>query len=80
MSKRPNGLPDETNFEIVTTESNALKDGEVKLKAHDLCRPCKYLEDKLKQNNLVKEFLHKGYSYKYLTQINLFEKKFKFFS
>tara|TARA_Y100000590_G_scaffold85333_1_gene95365 strand:+ start:1668 stop:2105 length:438 start_codon:yes stop_codon:yes gene_type:complete len=34
--------------------------GEVKLKAHDLCRPCKYLEDKLKQNNLVKEFLHKG--------------------
>ena len=33
MSKRPNGLPDETNFEIVTTESNALKDGEVKLKA-----------------------------------------------
>ena len=31
MSKRPNGLPDETNFEIVTTESNALKDGEVKV-------------------------------------------------
>ena len=26
MSKRPNGLPDETNFEIVTTQSNALKD------------------------------------------------------
>ena len=34
--------------------------GIIKLKAHDLCRPCKYLEDKLKQNNLVKEFLHKG--------------------
>ena len=33
MSKRPSGLPDETNFEIVTTESNALNDGEVKLKA-----------------------------------------------
>ena len=33
MSKRPNGLPDETNFEIVTTQSNALNDGEVKLKA-----------------------------------------------
>ena len=33
MSKRPNGLPDETNFEIVTTESNSLNDGEVKLKA-----------------------------------------------
>ena len=34
--------------------------GKVKLKAHDLCRPCKYLQDKLKQNNVVKEFLHKG--------------------
>ena len=34
--------------------------GDVKLKAHDLCRPCKYLQDKLKQNNFVKEFLHKG--------------------
>ena len=34
--------------------------GNVKLKAHDLCRPCKYLQDKLKQNNFVKDFLHKG--------------------
>jgi len=34
--------------------------GSVKLKAHDLCRPCKYLQDKLKQNNFVKEFLRKG--------------------
>ena len=34
--------------------------GNVKLKAHDLCKPCKYLQDKLKQNNFIKEFLHKG--------------------
>ena len=34
--------------------------GNVKLKAHDLCRPCKYLQNKLKQNNFIKEFLHKG--------------------
>ena len=34
--------------------------GNVKLKAHDLCRPCKYLQGKLKQNNFIKEFLHKG--------------------
>ena len=34
--------------------------GKVKLKAHDLCRPCKYLQDKLNQNNFIKEFLHKG--------------------
>jgi len=34
--------------------------GKVKLMAHDLCRPCKYLQDKLKQNNFIKEFLLKG--------------------
>ena len=34
--------------------------GKIKLKAHDLCRPCKYLQNKLKQNNFIKEFLHKG--------------------
>ena len=34
--------------------------GEVKVKAHDLCRPCKYLQESLKQNNIIKEFLHKG--------------------
>ena len=34
--------------------------GKVKLKAHDLCRPCKYLQNKLNQNNFIKEFLHKG--------------------
>ena len=34
--------------------------GEVKLKAHDLCRPCKYLQEKLKQNNFIKEFLRRG--------------------
>ncbi len=34
--------------------------GKVKVIAHDLCRPCKYLQNLLKQNNLIKEFLHKG--------------------
>jgi len=34
--------------------------GSIKLKGHNLCRPCKYLQEKLKQNNIVKEFLHKG--------------------
>ena len=34
--------------------------GEVKVKAHDLCRPCKYLQESLKQKNLVKELLRKG--------------------
>ena len=34
--------------------------GKVRVKAHDLCRPCKYLQESLKQNNIIKEFLHKG--------------------
>ena len=34
--------------------------GKVKVKAYDLCRPCKYLQESLKQKNLVKEFLNKG--------------------
>ena len=34
--------------------------GDVKVKAHDLCRPCKYLQESLKQNNLIKELLQKA--------------------
>jgi MOSC domain-containing protein YiiM len=34
--------------------------GSIKLKAHDLCKPCYYLQKKLKQNTFVKEFLLKG--------------------
>ena len=34
--------------------------GLVKLKAHDLCRPCKYLQESLQQKNTVKELLHTG--------------------
>ena len=34
--------------------------GNVKVKAHDLCRPCKYLQESLKQKNLVSELLYKA--------------------
>ena len=34
--------------------------GKVRVKAHDLCRPCRYLQELLKQNNIIKEFLYKG--------------------
>ena len=34
--------------------------GKIKVKAHDLCRPCKYLQESLKQKNIIKEFLLKG--------------------
>ena len=34
--------------------------GEIKIKAHDLCKPCKYLQDSFKQKNVIKELLFKG--------------------
>ena len=48
------------NIRLNNLVGKELSVGNVKLKAHDLCRPCKYLQDKLKQNNIIKEFLHKG--------------------
>ena len=34
--------------------------GNVKVKGHDLCRPCKYLQELLYQKNFVKELILKG--------------------
>ena len=34
--------------------------GEITLKVNDLCRPCKDLQSKLGENNIIKEFLRKG--------------------
>ena len=34
--------------------------GNVKIKAHRLCAPCRYLQDMLKQKNLVKKLLNRG--------------------
>ena len=37
-----------------------IKVGQVTMKVHRLCDPCKYLQDLLKQKNLVKFLLNKG--------------------
>mgnify|MGYP000001668579 FL=1 len=34
--------------------------GAVKVKAHDLCKPCKYLQESLQQKNILKELLYTG--------------------
>ena len=34
--------------------------GKVKLKGIELCRPCKNLQEMLRENNIIKEFLKKG--------------------
>ena len=60
-------LPKEFRRNIIT-EGIRLNDlignefliGKVKVKAHDLCRPCKYLQDSLTQKNLIKEMMRKA--------------------
>ena len=34
--------------------------GEVRLKVHDLCEPCRYLQELLGEKNLVKKLLNRG--------------------
>ena len=34
--------------------------GDVKVKGHDLCKPCKYLQELLKEKNLIKNLLNTG--------------------
>jgi MOSC domain-containing protein YiiM len=34
--------------------------GKVEVEAIDLCRPCRFLQEKLNKNNIIKEFLRKG--------------------
>ena len=34
--------------------------GSIELLVHDLCRPCKHLQEKLLQDNIIKEFLRSG--------------------
>mgnify|MGYP001165639298 FL=1 len=34
--------------------------GNVKIEVIDLCRPCRFLQEKLSTNNIIKEFLRKG--------------------
>ena len=63
-----------TNFEYIEFRRNIItKDiqlndlvgktilvGEIKLKVNDLCRPCKDLQNILKKDNIIKEFLRRG--------------------
>jgi len=34
--------------------------GDIEIKGHDLCRPCKHLEETLKGKDIIKEFIRKG--------------------
>ena len=47
-------------IELNSLIGKTIKAGKIKLKVNDLCRPCKNLQDRLGQNNIIKEFLKRG--------------------
>ena len=57
---QPPGFPFNINSAVDELLKKEFFLGNVKLKAHDLCRPCKYLQESLNQNNIIKEFLQTG--------------------
>ena len=48
------------NIQLNDLIGQTLSIGEIKIKAHDLCRPCKSLQKKLGKDNIIKEFLRRG--------------------
>ena len=48
------------NIELNILIGKTIQVGKIKLKVNDLCRPCKNLQNRLGQNNIIKEFLKRG--------------------
>ena len=48
------------NIQLNDLIGKTLSIGEIKIKAHDLCKPCKPLQEKLGKDNIIKEFLRRG--------------------
>ena len=48
------------NIELNILVGKTIQVGKIKLKVNDLCRPCKNLQNRLGQNNIIKEFLKRG--------------------
>ena len=48
------------DIELNSLIGKTIQVGKIKLKVNDLCRPCKNLQNRLGQNNIIKEFLKRG--------------------
>ena len=48
------------DIELNNLVGKTIQVGKIKLKVNDLCRPCKNLQNKLGQSNIIKEFLKRG--------------------
>ena len=47
-------------IELNNLVGKKLSIGNIEIEGHDLCRPCKHLEETLKGKDILKEFLRKG--------------------
>ena len=48
------------DIELNSLIGKTIQVGKIKLKVNDLCRPCKNLQNRLEQSNIIKEFLKRG--------------------
>ena len=48
------------NIQLNDLVGKKLSIGQINIEVHDLCRPCKYLQEILGKDNIVKEFLRRG--------------------
>ena len=48
------------NIQLNDLVGKKLSIGQIDIEVHDLCRPCKYLQEILRKDNIVKEFLRRG--------------------
>ena len=48
------------DIELNALIGKTIKVGKIKLRVNDLCRPCKNLQNRLGQSNIIKEFLKRG--------------------
>jgi len=48
------------NIQLNELVGKKLSIGKIDIYVHDLCRPCKYLQELLGKDNIIKEFLRRG--------------------
>ena len=48
------------NIQLNDLIGKKLSIGHIEVQVHDLCKPCKYLQEILGKDNIIKEFLRRG--------------------
>ena len=48
------------SIQLIDLIGKKLSIGDIEVQIHDLCKPCKYLQEILGKDNIIKEFLRRG--------------------